>query len=116
MAKIIRFKKADRYQPEKDWERVSLCNEKSVSVEYFTKPPGHSSPMHDHPVAQVCIVIEGRMMIRTTNGQEEVLEEGDAAFFAANEPHQVTNLLDAPSIGIDIFCPGRSFDFWLKRD
>jgi len=26
----------------------------------------------------------------------------------------VTNPLDQPSSGIDIFVPGRSFDFWLK--
>jgi hypothetical protein len=27
----------------------------------------------------------------------------------------VTNPLDEVSVGIDIFVPGRSFDFWRKR-
>ena len=115
MAKVVHFIEADRYQPEQDWERVSLCAEESISVEHFIKPPGHASPMHDHPAEQVCVVIRGKMMIKTVDGHKEILEEGDAAFFAANEPHQVTNLLDVPSVGIDIFCPGRSFDFWLNK-
>ncbi len=113
--RVIHFREAESYEPEKDWKRVSLCEEKSISVEYFVKPPHHSSPMHDHPQEQVCVVIRGQMMVITSNGCEEVLEEGDAAFFAANELHQVKNLLDVPSVGVDIFCPGRSFDFWLNR-
>jgi hypothetical protein len=27
----------------------------------------------------------------------------------------VTNVMDEPSVGLDIFIPGRSFDFWLQR-
>jgi quercetin dioxygenase-like cupin family protein len=113
--RVIHFKEADHYEPEQDWRRVSLCNEATISVEHFTKPPHHSSAMHDHPSEQVCIVIKGRMMVRTPDGEEEILGEGDAAFLGASEPHQVVNLLDIPSIGIDIFCPGRPFDFWLRR-
>ena len=41
--------------------------------------------------------------------------EGDAVFIPENETHIVKNMLDEPTIGIDIFVPGRSFDFWLKR-
>jgi quercetin dioxygenase-like cupin family protein len=44
-----------------------------------------------------------------------VLEEGDAAYIPGNEPHVVKNPLDKPSMGLDIFVPGRAFDFWLKR-
>jgi len=113
--KVIHFDEADSYEPEKDWKRVSLCNESTIAIEYFTKPAHHASAMHHHPSEQVCIVIQGKMAVRTSDGREEILEEGDAAFFAANEPHQVINLLDTPSVGIDVFCPGRSFGFWLKR-
>jgi quercetin dioxygenase-like cupin family protein len=113
--KVIHYEEADSYEPEKDWKRVSLCNEDSVSVEHFTKPPHHASAMHHHPSAQVCIVTKGKMAVRTADGREEILGEGDAAFFAGNEPHQVINLLETPSVGVDIFCPGRSFDFWLQK-
>jgi len=113
--KVIHFAEAESYEAQKDWKRVSLCNETGVSVEYFVKPPRHASPLHRHPQAQVTVVVRGRMVVRTEADGEAVLEEGDAAFFAADEPHVVTNLLDETSAGIDIFAPGRPFDFWLKR-
>lgn len=113
--KVIHFDEAESYEPHKDWKRVSLCNEAAVSVEYFVKPPRHASPLHHHPQQQVCIVIKGKMSARTGEGEPVILEEGDAAIFGPDEPHVVQNELDEPSVGIDIFAPGRSFDFWLKR-
>jgi quercetin dioxygenase-like cupin family protein len=112
--KVVRFDKAESYEPEKDWKRVSLCNEADISVEHFVKPPGHASPRHEHPSAQVLIVLKGKMVLATDDKAEE-LNEGDAVYIPANEPHGLTNALNVPSIGVDIFVPGRSFDFWLKR-
>ncbi len=112
--KVVHFEKAETYEPEKDWKRVSLCSEKDVSVEYFIKPPEHASPRHQHSSAQVTIVLKGRMIITTDDGAEE-LNEGDAAYLPPNEPHGIKNALTELSIGADIFVPGRSFDFWLKR-
>ena len=111
--KVVRFDKAESYEPEKDWKRVSLCNESDISVEHFVKPPEHASPRHQHPSAQVLIVLKGRMIL-TTDDAEYDLNEGDAAYIPGNEPHAL-NALKEPSIGVDIFVPGRSFDFWLKR-
>ena len=96
--KVVRFSSAESYEPEKDWKRVSLCNEKDISIEHFVKPPH-----------------QGKLAIVSDGSGEQVLGEGDAAFIPGNEPHVVKNLLDVPSIGLDIFVPGRSFDFWLKR-
>jgi len=31
------------------------------------------------------------------------------------QPHIVENALDTESVGLDIFVPGRSFDFWAER-
>lgn len=112
--KVVRFFKAKRYEPEKDWKRVSLCAEKDISVEHFVKPGGHSSPKHDHPAAQLLIVLKGRLVV-TTDIDEQELGEGDAVYIPGSEPHIVTNPLQTPSVGLDIFVPGRSFDFWLKR-
>lgn len=111
---VVRFDKAERYEPEKDWKRVSLCNEPDVSVEHFVKPPGHASPRHDHPSAQVIIVLKGKMVLTTDDGDIE-LNEGDSVYIPGNEPHGLKNPLSEISIGVDIFVPGRSFDFWLKR-
>jgi quercetin dioxygenase-like cupin family protein len=113
--KVVRFNSAESYEPEKDWRRVSLCNEKAISIEHFTKPPHHASPLHDHPSIQVLVVLKGKLEIVIDGGDGQVLEEGDAAYIPENEPHVVINPLDVPSVGLDIFVPGRSFDFWLKR-
>ena len=104
--KVIRFDAAETYEPEKDWKRVSLCSEEDISVEHFAKPPGHASPKH----------LNGRLTVSTDTDGEQELGEGDAAYIPGNEQHIVKNPLDKVCIGIDIFVPGRSFDFWLKRD
>ena len=113
--KVVRFSTAENYEPEANWKRISLCSEKDISIEHFVKPPHHASPLHEHPNAQVKVVLEGKLAIATDRGEEQTLEKADAAYIPANEPHIVTNLLDKPSVGLDIFVPGRSFDFWLKR-
>ena len=113
--KVIRFKSAESYEPEPDWKRVSLCNEKDISIEHFVKPPRHASPRHGHPNSQVLVVLKGRMAIVTDEDGEVILDEGDAVYIPGNQPHVVTNVLDEPSVGLDMFIPGRSFDFWLKR-
>ena len=113
--KIVRFDDAERYEPEPDWSRSSLCCEGDISVEHFIKPPHHSSPRHDHPSAQVLVVLEGRLTVIDGDGAEYGLGEGDAIYIPGGETHVVMNPLDRPSKGIDIFVPGRSFDFWAKR-
>jgi quercetin dioxygenase-like cupin family protein len=111
---VIRFNQAENYEPEKDWRRVSLCNQEAISIEHFVKPPGHASPRHAHPNAQVLIVLKGKLVIATDSEIQELCEH-DTVYIPGDEPHIVTNPLDVISVGIDIFVPGRSFDFWLKR-
>jgi quercetin dioxygenase-like cupin family protein len=111
---VIRFSIADNYEPEKNWKRISLCNQKDISVEHFIKPLGHASPRHAHANAQVLIVLEGELII-ITDDEEQLLQVGDAAYIPGNEYHVVKNPLHQPSVGIDIFVPGRPFDFWLKK-
>jgi quercetin dioxygenase-like cupin family protein len=112
--KAIRFGGAATYEPERDWKRTSLCNEKDISIEHFVKPAQHASPRHEHSNAQVLVVLRGKLAVMTDTA-EEVLGEGDAVYIPGNEPHVVKNPLDGPSVGLDMFVPGRSFDFWLKR-
>ncbi len=111
---VIHFGSAESYEPEKGWQRVNLCNQEGISIEHFVKPPGHASPRHEHPNAQVLIVLKGKLTI-TTDDDEQEIAEGDAVYIPGNKPHFVTNPLKEPSVGIDIFVPGRSFDFWPER-
>jgi quercetin dioxygenase-like cupin family protein len=113
--KVVRFTSAERYEPEENWTRASLCGEDDISIEHFVKPAGHASPLHDHPNAQILIVIDGELAIFTEKDGEERLAPGDTVYIPGGEPHIVTNPLERPSSGIDIFVPGRSFDFWLER-
>jgi quercetin dioxygenase-like cupin family protein len=112
--KVIRFDSAQTYEPEKGWKRVSLCCEKDISIEHFVKPPSHASPRHRHPSSQVLVVLKGRLCV-VTDSQEEELAGGDAVYIPGNEDHVIKNPLETECVGIDIFVPGRSFDFWLSR-
>lgn len=114
MLTLIKNSEAQTYEPEKDWKRTSLCNQQEISIEHFVKPPLHASPDHAHPAAQVLVVLKGRLGIETADESVEA-GEGDAVFIPGDESHIVRNLLPTPSVGLDIFVPGRSFDFWLQR-
>ena len=113
--KVIQFQKTEKYEPQKDWIRSNLCNKSDISIEHFVKPPRHSSPTHSHPNSQVLYVLQGEIIIRTEN-DEQKLKVGDTVYISGNEIHTVINPLNEISIGLDIFVPGRSFDFWLNRN
>ena len=112
---VIQFQETEKYEPQKDWIRSSLCNKTDISIEHFVKPPRHSSPTHSHPNSQVLYVLQGEIVIRTEN-DEQKLKVGDTVYISGNEIHTVINPLNEISIGLDIFVPGRSFDFWLNRN
>ncbi|KPK64511.1 hypothetical protein AMJ83_02030 [candidate division WOR_3 bacterium SM23_42] len=113
--RVIHLEDAEKYEPEEGWIRASVCSQKNISLEYFVKPPRHSSPLHEHAQEQVCVVIKGTMRVRNADGDESLIKAGDAAYFASNEPHAIENATDDESTGVDIFVPGRSFDFWSRR-
>jgi quercetin dioxygenase-like cupin family protein len=111
---VIRFKDAEKYEPQENWIRKSLCNNSVISIEHFIKPPNHSSTMHRHPNSQILFVLRGQIIIKTES-ETVTLNENDTVFITGNETHKVINPNDDIAIGIDIFVPGRSFDFWYKR-
>lgn len=112
--RVTRSAHAATCEPQPGWRRMSLCNEPDISIERFVKPGGHASPRHSHEQAQALIVLSGTIRV-TTDRADELLAAGDAAYFESNEPHIVTNPGPVEAIGLDIFVPGRSFDYWLKR-
>jgi quercetin dioxygenase-like cupin family protein len=112
---VVKLNEGRTYQPEPGWKRVALAGSENLSIEYVEKPAGHKSPMHKHSNEQVCLVIEGIMKVINEKGEEAILHEGDSVWFAPNEPHLVENPGNTLAKGLDIFFPGRSFDFWLNR-
>lgn len=111
----IAFDTAETYEPEEGWRRVEMAGSDNFSFEWFEKPAGHASPMHDHENEQVCIVTEGELTIHFENEDSITIGEYDSAYLESNEPHSVENTGDVPARGVDVFTPGRSFDFWAER-
>jgi quercetin dioxygenase-like cupin family protein len=101
--KIITKSRGEAYQPEPDWKRVSLAGSSNVSVEYFEKPAGHTSPLHTHPSEQVTILLQWHMKVVNGAREEAILGMGDSAYFEANEPHRIENPTEILAIGVDIF-------------
>ncbi len=113
--KLIRLDSARRYDPQEGWSRTSLCDQKDISVEHFVKAAGHVSPRHSHSNSQVLALISGKLIVHSDNFDDQDIDAGDVIFIPGNEPHWVANPLDEPAVGLDIFVPGRSFDFWLDQ-
>jgi quercetin dioxygenase-like cupin family protein len=111
----VEFEEAASYEPDEGWRRVSLAGSDRFSFEWFEKPPGHSSPMHDHENEQVCLCLGGELTVETENDRV-TLERYDSVLLDAGEPHRVENTGDDRAVGLDVFAPGRSFDFWTDRE
>lgn len=112
----VNFDTAEDYEPEDGWRRVSMAGSDKFSFEWFEKPPGHSSPMHHHENEQVCIVLQGELTLYGENGEEITMQQYDSTWIESDEPHRVENTGDERAVGLDVFAPGRSFDFWTDRD
>jgi len=113
---VIRFDEAESYEPEEGWRRVSMAGSDQFSFEWFEKRSGHSSPMHNHENEQVCLVLQGELTLHTEDRESVTLERFDSALIESWETHAVENTGDELAIAIDVFAPGRSFDFWTDRE
>jgi quercetin dioxygenase-like cupin family protein len=111
----VDFDEAESYEPDEGWRRVALAGSDQFSFEWFEKPPGHSSPMHDHENEQVCVCLKGELTVETET-DSVTLQQYDSVLLEAWEAHRVENTGDEHAIGLDVFAPGRSFDFWTDRE
>lgn len=113
--KQVQFDNAETYEPDQGWRRVSLAGSNQFSFEWFEKPSGHSSPMHDHENEQVCLCLGGELSI-VTEDDRIILKQYDSVLLESAETHRVENTGDELAIGLDVFAPGRSFDFWTDKE
>jgi len=111
----VPFDDARRYEPDEGWERRALAGSERFSFEWFEKPPGHSSPPHSHEHEQVCVCLSGELTVHAGD-RSVVLGEYDSLKLDARETHRVENAGDETAVGLDVFVPGRSFDFWTDRE
>ncbi|GAA0652424.1 cupin domain-containing protein [Salarchaeum japonicum] len=110
----VDFDDAETYEPDEGWGRKALAGSDKFTFEWFEKPAGHSSPMHDHENEQVCVCLEGELTIYTED-DSVTLHEYDSVHLDSWEEHRVENTGDERAVGLDVFAPGRSFDFWTDR-
>ncbi len=111
----VDFDAAETYEPDEGWRRVALAGSDDASLEWFEKPSGHSSPMHDHENGQVCLVLAGELTVHTED-DDVTLGQYDSVYLEPRESHRVENTGEETAVGLDIFTPGRSFDFWTDRE
>ena len=110
----VAFEEAESYEPGEGWRRVAMAGSERFSFEWFEKPPGHASPMHDHENEQVCLLTEGEVTVYTED-DEVTLGPYDSVLLESGESHRVENTGDVTAVGVDVFSPARPFDFWLDR-
>ena len=110
----VAFDEAETYEPDEGWRRVSLAGSDQFSFEWFEKPPSHASPMHSHENEQVCVVLKGELTVVTPD-DEVTASEYDSVLLESDEEHKVVNKSNETAVGLDVFAPGRSFDFWTER-
>jgi len=109
------FEDVETHEPGEGWRRVSMAGSERFSFEWFEKPPEHSSPMHDHENERVCPRLEGELTVATED-DEVARERFDSVWLDAWEAHRVENTGDDRAVGLDVFAPGCSFDFWTDRE
>lgn len=63
----------------------------------------------------MCLCLEGELTVHTGNGSV-TLSEYDSVWLDAWESHRIENAGDERAVGLDVFAPGRSFDFWTDRE
>lgn len=110
----VAFSEAEAYEPDDGWRRVALAGSDRFSFEWFEKPVGHASPLHHHENEQVCVCLEGELTVETETGNE-TLGRFDSVYLESNEAHLVENTGTEPAIGLDVFAPGRGFEFWTEE-
>lgn len=111
----VAFEDAETYEPDEGWARAALAGSDRFTFEWFEKPAGHSSPMHDHENEQVCLCLEGELVVHTEE-ESVALGKYDSVRLGAWESHRVENRTDERAVGLDVFAPGRGFDFWTDRE
>lgn len=111
---VVTFTEAESYEPEPGWRRVAFAGSEAVSIEYFEKPPGHSSPLHSHDNEQVCVCLSGELTVVTDESTVRLTPK-DSAHLESGESHRVENQGTDSATGLDVFAPGRAFDYWTDE-
>lgn len=109
----LRFEDAAVEEPGAGWKRAGLLNSGRLSVDWFQKPPGHSSESHNHENEQMFVILEGEFILHTDD-ESVRLTANDTAWVDSWEIHYSENPGETPCSGLNIFAPGREFPYWKE--
>lgn len=107
----VPFDDAEIETPSEGWRRAGLFSSQTVSVDWFTKPAHHVSESHTHEHEQIFVILEGEFVLHT-QAESVTLTRFDSAWVDSNEEHYSENPTSSPTIGLNIFAPGRDFPYW----
>ncbi len=71
-------------------------NSPNFAMRLFTLKPGANTPYHSHEWEHEVFVIEGKIKVRSKEG-EKIIDAGSFVFVEPNEEHQFVNVNDGPS-------------------
>lgn len=92
---------------------MPLSHDERCILMLFRIKDGGEVPVHSHPEAQYGLVLKGRGVFQTEEGEVEV-EEGDSYAFAPGERHGFKALEE--TLVIDVFTPTRPDYASLARE
>ena len=85
--------------------KMRVITAEKVQMVLFEIDPNCEIPEHSHPHEQMGTVLEGKILLRI-NGEEKILEKGDAYIAPSNVPHGA-KALDEGAVVLDVFSPPR---------
>ena len=85
-----------------------------MNLQYFEVRPGDRLPMHSHRHEQAGYVFNGTLTFVLADGEEVVVEAGDAYIIPADQAHATENRGEDPADGLDVFSPPRENLDWAE--
>ena len=73
-----------------------------IGVDLLEMQPGSAFPLHTHPGDHILYILSGPGLVHI-DGEDRHVETGDTVFIAAEYPHGVKTLPDAPPLEIVAF-------------
>ena len=100
----IRVKDHVKLQPDK-MAKVALATTARAQLDVYCLAPGQAQKAHVHADQdKICYVVEGRGRF-TLDGEEQVLEPGEAIVARAGAAHGIANAAETPLVVLVVVTP-----------
>jgi len=90
---------------------AQVASGERASVQHFRIDPGATVDPHDHENEQIGWLADGTLVF-DLEGEEVVVEAGDAYVIPGGERHGVENRGAEAAVGVEVFVPARPSPPW----